>query len=217
MVAIERLKRPTTKKDVQAFLSMMGYYRRFVRDFAHIAEPLTNLTKKGQLETVEWGAAAETAFQRLKSALAESTIMRNPDPNSVFIMQTDASDVGIGAVLSQRDQLGNDHPIACYSRKLLDRERKYAVVEKECLAVKLGIQQAFAVYLIRKPFVVQTDHRALQWLTMFKEGNSRLMRWSLALQPYQFTIEHRKGKDNANTDGLSHLESDAPALHAKGG
>ena len=118
---------------------MTDYYGRFMRDFAHIAEPLTNLTKKGQPETIEWGATAETAFQRLKSALTESTIMRNPDPNSVFIVQTDASDVGIGAVLSQRDQLGNDHPIMYYSRKLLDRERKYAVVKKECLAVKLGI------------------------------------------------------------------------------
>ena len=118
--------------------------------------------------------------------------MRNPEPNLTFLVQTDASDVGIGVVLSQGDPLGNDYPIAYFSKKLLDRERKYAVVEKECLTIKLGVQ-AFSVYLIGKPFIIQTDHRALQWLQKFKEGNSRLMRWSLTLQPYQFTLEHRKG------------------------
>ena len=133
------------------------------------------------------------AFQKLKTTLTSSTDM-----------------------LSQRDPLGNDYPIAYFSKKLLDKERKYAVVEKECLAIKLGVQ-AFSVYLIGKPFIVQTDHRALQWLQKFKEGNSRLMRWSLALQPYQFTVEHRKGQDNANADGLSQLELEIPALRAKQG
>ena len=82
--------------------------------------------------------------------------------------------------------------------------------------MKLGIQ-AFAVYLIGKLFVVQIDHRALQWLQQFKESNSRLMRLSLALQPHQFTIKHHKGNDNANADGLSRLKVDAPALRAKKG
>ena len=216
VMAIKQLKRPTTKKEVRAFLGMTGYYRRFIRDFAQIAEPLTNLTKKGLPESIEWSVAAETAFEKLKTTLTSSTVMRNPDPNLTFLVQTDASDVGIGVVLSQRDPLGNDYPITYFSKKLLDRERKYAVVEKECLAIKLGVQ-AFSVYLIGKPFIIQTDHRALQWLQKFKEGNSRLMRWSLTLQPYQFTVEHRKRQENANADGLSRLELEQPALRAKEG
>ena len=160
--------------------------------------------------------AAETAFEKLKTTLTSSNIMRNPDPNLTFLVQTDTSDVGIGVVLNQRDPLGNDYPIAYFSKKLLDRERKYAVVEKEYLAIKLGVQ-AFSVYLIGKPFIIQTDHRVFQWLQKFKEGNSRLMRWSLTLQPYQFTVEHRKGQENANAAGLFRLELEQPALRAKEG
>ena len=164
---------------------MTGYYGRIIRDFAQIVEPLTNLTKKGLPDTVKWSVAAETAFQKLKTTLTSSTVMWNPDPNLTFLVRTDASDVGIGAVFSQRDLLQN-----------------YAVVEKECLVIKIGVQ-AFSVYLFGKPFIIQTDHRELQWLQQFKEGNSRLMRWSLALQSYQFTVEHRKRQDDANADGLS--------------
>ena len=81
VMAIKQLKKPTTKKEVQAFLGMTGYYRRFIRDFAQMAEPLTNLTKKELPETIEWSVAAETAFEKLKTTLTSSTVMRNPDPN----------------------------------------------------------------------------------------------------------------------------------------
>ena len=134
-MAIEQLKQPTTKKEVQAFLGMTGYYRRCRRDLAQIAEPLGKLTKTGLLEIIEWSVGAETAFQKLKTTLTLLTVMRNPDPNSIL----DASDLGVEVVLSQRDQLGNDYLIAYFSKKLVDRERKYAVVEKECLAIKLGV------------------------------------------------------------------------------
>ena len=121
----------------------------------------------------------------------------------MFILQTDASEVSVGAVLSQLDNNDQDHPIGYFSRKLLPGEQKYATVEKECLAVKLGIQLCCLPY--GKPFRIQTHHRALQWLNNFKEKNSRLTRWSLALQPFTLTIEHKKGKDNANADTLSRM------------
>ena len=146
----------------------------------------------------------QEAFQILKQTLLTNPIVRNPDFSKVLILQTDASEVGVGAVLSQLDDNDQDHPIRYFSRKLLPREQKYATVEKECLAVKLGIQH-FAVYLMGKPFRIQTAHPALQWLNNFKEKNSRLTRWSLALQPFTFTIEHKKGKDNANEDTLSRM------------
>ena len=119
-----------------------------------------------------------------------------PTPNfdKPFVVQTDASERRVGAVLSQLDESGADHPVAYFSCKVLPREERYSTVEKECLAVKLSIQ-AFWVYLhvLGKPFVVQTDHRALQWLDRVKESNARLTRWSLSIQPYQFELAYRAG------------------------
>ena len=146
-------------------------------------------------------------------------MLRNPDYTQTFQLQTDASDVGVGAVLSQGGE--QDQPIAYFSRKVLERERHYSTIEKECLAIHLGIK-AFATYLIGKPFVLQTDNRALlTWLQTFKDKNARLTRWSLALQPYTFTVQHQKGRDNANADALSRLpvegEESNPVLRTKEG
>ena len=121
--------------------------------------------------------------------------MRNPDFTQTFIIQTDASNVGVGVVLSQGSE--EDRPIAHFSRKLLSREQNYSVVEQECLAVVLGIK-AFETYLLGKLFVIQTDHRALQWLQQFKDKNARLT----------FTVTHRKGRENANVDALSRIPQD---------
>ena len=109
---------------------------------------------------------------------------------------------GVGAVLSPYDEEGIDHPVAFFSRKLLPREQRCSSVEKECLAIKLGTQ-VFRVYLLGRAFTIQTDHRVLQWLDRLKETNSRLTRWSLALQPFKFTVQHRSGRANANADALS--------------
>ena len=134
--------------------------------------------------------------------LCSSPILKNPDFDRLFIVQTDASDRGIGAVLSQLSDEGSEHPVAYYSRKLLPREERYSTVEKECLAIRLAVQ-AFKVYLLGKPFTVQTDHRSLEWLNRLKDTNARLTRWSLELQSYSFTVRHRAGRANANADGLS--------------
>ena len=113
-----------------------------------------------------------------------------------FILQTDASDRGVGAVLTQRDGHGEEHPVSYYSRKLLPREQRYSTVEKELLAIKLATN-AFRVYLLGRPFLIVTDHRSLEWQERLKENNARLTRWSLALQPYDFIVQHRPGKDKA--------------------
>ena len=131
-----------------------------------------------------------------------SPILKSPDFRRPFLVQTDASDRGVGAVLRQLDEEGIEHPVAYFSKKLQPREEKYATVEKECLAIKLAVQ-AFRVYLIGQPFEVQTDHHALEWLHRLKENNARLSRWSLALQPFDFKVVHRAGTANANADGLS--------------
>ena len=130
--------------------------------------------------------------------------MQNPDFARTFVQQTDASGTGVGAVLSQGED--GDRPVAYFSRKLLPREKAYSTIGKECLAIVLAIKH-FQVYLMGKPFVIQTDHRALQWLQQFREKNTRLTRWSLQLQPYTFRVQHRRGQDNANADALSRLDS----------
>ena len=100
--------------------------------------------------------------------------------HTTVVVQTDASERGVGAVLSQQSVDGQDHPLAFFSKKLLPREQRYSTVEKECLAIRLGVQ-AFRVYLLGRTFTIQTDHRALQWLDRLKDTNARLTRWSLAL------------------------------------
>ena len=107
-------------------------------------------------------------------------------------------------MLSQGDDKGEEHPIAYFSRKLLPREECYSTVEKECLAIKLAVY-AFRVYLLGRQFVIQTDHRSLEWLDRLKENNNRLCRWSLALQPFNFVVKHRKGSENKNADALSRM------------
>ena len=154
-----------------------------------------------------WNERCEASFQRLKDLLCSAPVLQSPDFERDFVLQTDASDVGVGALLSQVDDTGADHPVAYFSRKLLLREQKYSTIEKECLAIKLATQ-AFRVYLLLgKLFIVQTDHRALEWLDRLKENNAKLSRWSIALQPFKFQVRHRPGKDNSNADSLSRFQT----------
>ena len=164
------------------------------------------MTKKSAPSDIEWTADCDRAFQQLKSLLCTAPILASPDFNRQFVLQTDASDRGIGAVLSQVDGDGIERPVAYYSKKLLPREERYSVIEKECLAIKSAIA-AFQVYLLGRPFKIQTDHRALIWLNQLKDKNSRLTRWSLSLQPFKFEVTHRVGADNSNADALSRAAS----------
>ena len=164
--AIRSFPTPTVKKQVRAFLGLTGYYRRLIPDFASIASPLSDLTRKSAQEKVVWAAQCDKAFTELKQRLCSKPILKSPDFNCPFTLQTDASDRGVGAVLSQTDEDGLEHPVAYYSRKLLSREEKYATVEKECLAIKLAVE-AFSVC---RHFTIQTDHKALEWLDRLREA-----------------------------------------------
>lgn len=187
---------------MRSFLGLAGYYRRFIPDFATIAAPLTNLTKKNASDKVSWKQSHQKAFDQLKSSLTSGSVLTSPDFHRPFIFQTNASNVGIGAILSQSDEAGVDKPVAYYSRKLFPRETRYSTTEKECLAVVDGVRH-FSVYLTGTHFTVHTDHLCLQYLDRMKDVNGRLTRWSLLLQPYDFTVIHRAGTSNANADGLS--------------
>jgi hypothetical protein len=199
--AVLQFPQPVTKKDVRSYLGLCGYYRRFMPNFAQVAEPLTALTKKVAPTIVLWTPKCEESFLKLRSLLTSSPILRAPDYTLPFTVQTDASDIGLGVVLSQVVH-GIEHPVCFLSRKLLPRERNYSTIEKECLAIVWGVQM-LDPYLFGTMFTVQTDHNPIQWLNSLKAKNQRLLRWSLSLQEYRFDIVHRKGSANANADALS--------------
>ncbi|XP_078581557.1 uncharacterized protein LOC144864980 [Branchiostoma floridae x Branchiostoma japonicum] len=200
--AVKEFPRPETKSDVRTFLGLTGYYRRFVPGYATIATPLTDLTKKRQPQAVLWSEECERAFQVLKSHLCQEPVLKSPNFEETFILQTDASESGIGAVLTQISGNDEEHPVVYVSRKLLPRERNYSVPEKECLAIKYAVE-TLHYYLIGRKFVIMTDHHPLQWLDQMQHRNQRLTRWSLCLQPYQFEVQHRPGRLHANADALS--------------
>ncbi|XP_060071934.1 uncharacterized protein LOC132551808 [Ylistrum balloti] len=177
--AILEAEIPKTKKQVRSFIGLADFYRKCVPNFATIATPLTDLTRKGQPNSVIWREPQDLAFNTLKKVLSTSPVLKLPDLNSEFILRTDASDYGIGAILLQEDD-GVVHPVAYVSRKLKDGELSYSVVEKECLAVVWGISK-FQKYLYGRQFVLETDHQPLVYLNKSKGTNARLMRWALQL------------------------------------
>ena len=141
------------------------------------------------------------AFHELCTILSHATNLHIPTPQDQFVLHTDASGKGIGAVLSIiRD--GEELPVGYYSKKLIASEQKYAGTEMECLAVVKAISH-FEVYLTGRQFTVVTDHSALQYLQSSCHLNGRLTRWALQLQHHDFSIKHRKGKTHQNADGLS--------------
>ena len=166
--AVREFSQPRTKKDVRSFLGLTGYYRRFIPRYATLALPLTDMTKKDEPNKVAWSVECGVAFQALKAALCSQPVLMSPNFQKEFVLQTDALDRGVGAVLSQMDDEGNDRPIAYYSHKLLPRQAKYSTVEKECLAIKLAVQ-TFHPYLMGQKFRIQTDHRSLEWLNNVKD------------------------------------------------
>nr|XP_034307430.1 uncharacterized protein LOC117682907 [Crassostrea gigas] len=199
--AVRNAPIPQTKKQVRAFLGLAGFYRKFIPNFSAIAIPLSDLTKKGQPNKVIWTESQQRAFDTLKHMLSERPILKLPEFNETFILRTDAADDGIGAVLLQMED-DEKLPVAYASRKLQPREKAYAVIEKECLAVVWGIQK-FHQYLYGREFLLETDHQPLTYLNKAKTENSRLMRWALQLQPYRFRIMAIKGSDNVGADYLS--------------
>ena len=128
--AVREYPVPITKKQVRGFLGLSGYYRRFIDGYASIAIPLTDLTKKCLPDKVLWTAECEKAFITLKRALCRSPVLANPDFSKEFILQTDVSNQGVGAVLSQVGEDGLEKPISYFSRKLLPREARYSTIEK---------------------------------------------------------------------------------------
>jgi hypothetical protein len=165
---------------------------------------LSDRTGKKFPNKIRWSSECEKAFNLLKIALITRPVLKLPNFDKPFVVQVDASERGLGAVLCQKDEQGREHPIVYASRKLLERERSLSTTEKECLSLVWAIQLLHP-YLYGTTFVVETDHNALVWLYKVKDTNQKLLRWSLILQQYKFSVCHKRGKDNVNADVLSRI------------
>ena len=199
--AIYDFPKPTNVSELRSFIGLISYYRKFIKNFANKAAPLHKLLKKGVKFT--WDSECESAFQEFKVVLTSYPILRYPDFSLPFVLYTDACDTGIGAVLAQNGPDG-ERTIAYASRSLKPNERNYAVIEKEALAIVWSVKY-FRHYLFGRQFTVITDHNPLKWLMSIKDPAGRLARWSLTLQEYDITIQHRPGKVHQNADALSRI------------
>lgn len=198
---IEDFVLPKTEKQLKGFLGVTGYYRKFVRDYAKIANPMVKYLKKGKKINPKDPEYIE-AFETLKRNIIKHPILKFPDFNKAFHLFTDASNYAIGAVLTQEGQ-----PVCYASRSLNDHEKNYSVTDKEFLAIVWAVSY-FRPYLWGKRFKIITDHLPIKYLNKKytgKEFSQRTQRWLLKLQEYQFDIEYLKGKENKIADFLSRI------------
>ncbi|XP_015124774.1 uncharacterized protein LOC107046631 [Diachasma alloeum] len=202
MAPILKYPVPINKKELQRFLGMAGWDRRFILNFAGIAALLHSIT--GSKATWEWSESQQEAFEILKEKLCSSPILSYPNFSKPFILYSDASDIGLGAILHQEFD-GQEHLITYASRKLRDPETRYTTMEKECLAIIWAVHK-FRPYLEGHEFSVVTDHSSLTWLKNLNDPVGGLARWSMRLAAIQCKIIYRKGSLNQAPDALSRIE-----------
>lgn len=204
-LVIQNYPVPENVDQVRSFLGLAGYYRKFVKNYADKAHPLTKLTGKN----VEWawGPEQQTAFQQLKNCLTSPPILGYPDFSRDFIIHTDASGYGVGSVLAQMqvDKGKEKEVVIAYTSQHLDKtQTNWSTIEKEAYAIVHAVK-TFYPYLYGRKFQVLTDHRPLQWLMSIKEPTGKLARWALCLQEFDIDISYRPGKANQNADCLSRI------------
>jgi len=195
---------PKNTTELRGFLGLASYYRKFMQEFSIKAAPLHVLLRK---ETpFEWTSSQQEAFEHLKNCLISAPILIYPDFKRKFLLFTDGSYVGLGAVLTQLDDQNRERVVAYASRSLNNAERNYAPTELECLAAIWGMEH-FRSYLLYQPFELITDHAALQWLFNKQDPPRKFMRWIIRIMEFPYEIRYRKGKIHSNADALSRLPS----------
>ena len=193
---------PSCVKDIQKFMGLANFYRRFINKFSDMAKPINNLLKK-DVKFV-WGAIQDEVFNKLKNAFTSAPILTLPDPNKPFYVETDASNFAVGAILSQHDSENKLHPCAFYSRTLKDCETRYTVYDKELLAIVSALHE-WRQHLqgAKFPFIIFSDHKNLQFAKKPEVLSDRQIRWLEFLSKFEFTIQYRPGNKNGKADALS--------------
>ena len=199
--AISRLPVPSTPTEVKTFLGATGWYRKFIRNYATTATPLTKLTHAGV--AFNWTHECQTAFETLKLQLMKSPLLSHIRPVGTLILTTDASTVGLGAELAQETHEGT-HPVAFFSKAMTKTERNYSTYDRELLAIVSAIRH-FRHHLLGRRFVLRTDHRPLQYFPVTRDLWGRRARWLAELQLYDFSIQYVEGTQNCVADALSRL------------
>lgn len=194
---------PKSTKEIQKFLGFVGFYRRFIPEFATHAKPLTDLLRKGK--KFAWSESANVGFNALKDSLSEYTMLYLPNMDHEFIVQSDASNFSIGSLLTQEID-GVRHPVWFASRTLRPAEVNYSTTQKEILAALWAIEK-FRGFIEYSHFTLETDHQAISWLNKIKDPTGRLARWFMKLQMYDFTVSYRKGNSKVmrGVDALSRI------------
>src|SRR5215204_1817138 len=203
MDKIRKYPVPMNVPETRGFLGLVGYYRQFIQNYGHHAEPLQKLIRKSQ-KHFEWNQSAQEAFEFLKSKILEEPILRRPDFDKPFILYTDASDFAIGGILGQLDKNGQEHVVKYLHKTLSQTERKYGSSEREGLAAVWCIQKCKA-YLIQQRFQLITDNFALKWIFSNAHVKTKFQCWQMILSEYKFDIVHKPGKTHLNADALSRL------------
>lgn len=193
---------PKTIKDIRRLLGLAGFYQKFIPNYSEVTTPISDLLKKNR-KKFTWTEEADAALRKLKTLLVTAPVLSNPDFTKTFIIETDSSDLAIGAVLTQNVD-GERRPIAYFSKKLSSTQRRYSATERECLAVLLSIEN-FKHFVEGSQFIVQTDAMSLTFLrNMSIESKSpRIARWALKLSKYDLLLQYRKGSENIPADALS--------------
>ncbi|UYV61801.1 hypothetical protein LAZ67_1006658, partial [Cordylochernes scorpioides] len=207
--AIKKFPVPKSVCDIQSYLGLCSYYRRFIKNFSKIAAPLQILLKKDQ--KFIWTQEQKDSFESLKKALMQKPVLGHFKESAITKLHTDASSYGLGAVLVQIQE-NQENPIAYASRTLSKAEKNYSTTERECLAVIWAIGK-FRPYLYGSPFEVVSDHHSLCWLAGLKDPSGRLARWALKLQDFDATITYKSGVKHKDADCLSRYPlPESPAL-----
>lgn len=193
---------PRNEKEVRQFLGTLGYYRRFIKDFAKLVKPMTNLLRKDSEFVIT--PEINECFQKCKEILMRDPILMYPDFTKDFTLTTDASDYAIGAVLSQ-GPLGKDRPVAYASRTLNKTEERYSTTEKELLAIVWAVKH-FKPYLYGRKFKLVTDHKPL--IYSLTNTNDKIVRWKLNLGEFDYEIVYKPGKQNVIADALSRIKTE---------
>lgn len=192
-----RLAQTNSVTILQGFLRLTGYYRKFIKDYEKIVSPLIDMLKKNNFQ---WSSKAESVFLEIKKVMTYGLVLVLPDFTKTFIIKCDASNSGVGVVLTQEKK-----PIAFFSQALKGRNATLSTYDKEMLALVLAVQK-WRPYLPRKTFVVHTDHKSLKYLWSQRITTLAQQRWLSKLMGYDFSIEYKQGKKNSTVDALSRRE-----------
>ena len=217
MKAIAEYAPLQTYTEIRAFLGLVGHYRHFIKGFTWIAQPLNeHLAGERACRKLEWVSLSEgalKAFEMLKQACMNSPVLAFADYTKDFLLETDASKEGLGAVLSQKQEDGRFHLVAYGSWVLTMHEKNYHSTKLEFLALKWAVMEHFKEYLLYQPFLVKTDNNPLTYIMSTPNLYAMGHRWVSALAKYDFWLEYQKGWDNAAADALSwvttHLQPEA--------